>query len=105
VINRSERRSVMATEKNEDIKLSAEPGKGAAGDQQAVQVAQAVGRAVQPAGTRTMPGGDVEENKQVIEDAKASEAESDLKTTDGYVVDDSGRLNNFAVEPEMYVEE
>ncbi|MEL6261035.1 MAG: hypothetical protein AAFO83_08990 [Cyanobacteria bacterium J06607_13] len=95
----------MATEKNKDIKLGAEPGKGAAGNQQAVQVAQPVGEAVQPAGTKTMPGGNVEENEQVIEDAKASEADSDLKTTDGYVVDDSGRLNNFAVEPEMYVEE
>lgn len=43
----------MATEKNKDIKLGAEPGKGAAGNQQAVQVAQPVGEAVQPAGTKT----------------------------------------------------
>ena len=28
-----------------------------------------------------------------------------MSTTDGYVIDESGRLNNFAVEPEMYVED
>ncbi len=95
----------MATNENEDIKTSAEPGKGAAGDQWAVQVSQAVGEAVQPEGTRTMPGGDVEGNKQDIADAEESESDTNLKTTDGYVVDDSGRLNNFAIEPEMYVEE
>ncbi|MBE9060200.1 hypothetical protein IQ256_04235 [cf. Phormidesmis sp. LEGE 11477] len=94
----------MAVNENENIKTSAEPGKGAAGNQQAVQVAQPVGEAVQPEGTKTMPGGDVEGNKQDIASAEASESESDLKTTDGYVVDDSGRLNNFAIEPEMYVE-
>ncbi|WP_228024560.1 hypothetical protein [cf. Phormidesmis sp. LEGE 11477] len=95
---------MMAVNENENIKTSAEPGKGAAGNQQAVQVAQPVGEAVQPEGTKTMPGGDVEGNKQDIASAEASESESDLKTTDGYVVDDSGRLNNFAIEPEMYVE-
>ncbi|MEM6597190.1 MAG: hypothetical protein AAF810_10185 [Cyanobacteria bacterium P01_D01_bin.36] len=94
----------MATEQNENIKLGAEPGKGAAGDQQAVQVAQPVGDAVQPPGTKSFPGGTPEEDAQDIAAAKASEADSDLKTTDGYVVDDSGRLNNFAVEPEMYIE-
>ncbi|EDX84059.1 hypothetical protein S7335_1756 [Synechococcus sp. PCC 7335] len=94
----------MAANENENIKTSAEPGKGAAGDQWAVQVSQPVGDAVQPEGTKSMPGGDVEGNKQDIANAEASEADSDLKTTDGYVVDDSGRLNNFAIEPEMYVE-
>ncbi|MGB3298787.1 MAG: hypothetical protein WBA76_11000 [Phormidesmis sp.] len=95
----------MATEQNKDIELEAEPGKGAAGDQWAVQTAQPVGDAVQPEGTRTMPGGDVEQNEQDIEAARESEKDSDLKTTDGYVIDDSGRMNNFAIEPEMYVEE
>ncbi len=99
----------MATEQtnnnSDPIKKGAEPGKGAAGDQWAVQTAQPVGDAVQPEGTRTMPGGDVEQAKDDIAAAKAEEADSDLKTTDGYVVDDSGRLNNFAIEPEMYVEE
>lgn len=99
----------MATEQTKNnsdpIKTGAEPGKGAAGDQWAVQVAQPVGKAVQPEGTRTMPGGDVEQARDDIAMAKAEEAGSDLKTTDGYVVDDSGRLNNFAIEPEMYIEE
>ncbi|MGB3296228.1 MAG: hypothetical protein WBB01_24850 [Phormidesmis sp.] len=95
----------MATEQNENIKKAAEPGKGAAGDQQAVQLAQPVGEAIQPEGTRTMPGGDVEQAKDDIATAREEETGSDLKTTDGFVVDDSGRLNNFAIEPEMYVEE
>lgn len=95
----------MATEQNENIKKAAEPGKGAAGDQQAVQLAQPVGKAIQPEGTRTMPGGDVDKNKADIAEARKSESDTDMKTTDGYVVDDSGRMNNFAIEPEMYVEE
>lgn len=94
----------MATEHNHKIETSAEPGKGAAGNQQAVQVAQPVGDAVQPEGTKSFPGGTPEEDAADIQAAKESEADSDLKTTDGYVIDDSGRMNNFAVEPEMYVE-
>lgn len=57
-----------------------------------------------PEGTKSFPGGTPEEDSQDIAAAKESEADSDLKTTDGYVIDDSGRMNNFAVEPEMYVE-
>ncbi len=94
----------MATEHNHKIETSAEPGKGAAGNQWAVQTAQPVGDAVQPPGTRVMPGGNPEQDKSDIAAAKESEKDSDLKTTDGYVIDDSGRMNNFAVEPEMYVE-
>ncbi len=95
----------MSNEQNRDIKLDAEPGKGAAGDQWAVQTAQSVGEAIQPKGTRIMPGGDIEEEIETIEAARESEKNSDLKTTDGYVIDDSGQINNFAIEPEMYVEE
>lgn len=95
----------MAEQPNKDVKLGAEPGKGAAGDQWAVQVAQPVGDAVSPPGTRSMPGGQVEENKADIEATRQSEEGSGMTTADGYVIDDSGRLNNFAVEPEMYVEE
>ena len=95
----------MAIEQNENIKLGAEPGKGAAGNQQAVQVAQPVGDAVQPPGTKSFPGGTPEEDKSDIAAAEESEAGTDMNTTDGYVIDDSGRMNNFAVEPEMYVEE
>ncbi len=95
----------MATEQTDNIKKGAEPGKGAAGNQQAVQLAQPVGEAIQPKGTRTMPGGNVAQNEKDIAEARESESDTDMTTTDGYVVDDSGRMNNFAVEPEMYVEE
>jgi hypothetical protein len=30
--------------------------------------------------------------------------EGDLDTTEGYTVDQEGLLNNYAVEPEMYIE-
>lgn len=33
------------------------------------------------------------------------EAEGDLDTTAGYTVDEQGLVNNFAIEPEMYVNE
>ncbi|MGB3510761.1 MAG: hypothetical protein WBA93_16310 [Microcoleaceae cyanobacterium] len=33
------------------------------------------------------------------------EKEGDMDTTKGYSVDREGRLNNFAIEPEMYVNE
>ena len=89
---------------NQNIKKSAEPGKGAAGDQWAVQMAQPVGDAVNPPGTKSMPGGNPEKAHADVQAAQKSEAGTDISTTDGYVVDDSGRLNNFAVEPEMYVE-
>lgn len=95
----------MSTQENSDkIVTEAQPGKGAAGDQWAVQTAQPVGKDIQPTGTRTMPGGDVNQAYEEIARAEQAEAKSDLKTTDGFVVDDSGRLNNFAIEPEMYVE-
>lgn len=32
-------------------------------------------------------------------------SESDLNTTDGYTTDREGLINNFAIEPEMYIEE
>ena len=95
----------MAEKENQDIKLGAEPGKGAAGDQEAVQFAQPVGRAIQPPGTKEMQGGNPEQAETDIKNAEEEESASDMSTTDGFVVDDSGRLNNFAIEPEMYVEE
>lgn len=33
------------------------------------------------------------------------ESEGDLDTTSGYTVDREGLVNNYAIEPEMYVEE
>lgn len=88
----------------QNIKKGAEPGKGSAGDQWAVQTAEAVGPAVNPPDTDPMPGGDVEGNKQDIQAAKESESDTDLDTTEGYTIDASNRMDNFAVEPEMYVE-
>ena len=35
----------------------------------------------------------------------AQEERTGVSTTDGFTIDESGRLNNFAVEPEMYVED
>jgi len=36
--------------------------------------------------------------------AKEEDKEGGFHTTDGYVVDEGGMLNNFAIEPPMYVE-
>lgn len=83
---------------------AAQPGKGAAGDQQAVQLAQPAGAAVHPPGTKAMSGGDPEAAKATVEAVEASEAGTGMSTSGGYVVDSSGRLDNVAVEPEMYVE-
>lgn len=44
-----------------------------------------------------------EQSIKEIEELEAQEAGSGMKTTDGYIIDESGRLDNFAVEPEMYV--
>jgi hypothetical protein len=33
------------------------------------------------------------------------EAEGDLDTTGGYTIDEQGLMNNYAIEPEMYVNE
>lgn len=40
--------------------------------------------------------------KQVPEDQSPS---SDLDTSGGYTVDQEGLVNNYAIEPEMYIEE
>ncbi|MBD2105082.1 hypothetical protein [Leptolyngbya sp. FACHB-261] len=80
-----------------------QPGKGAAGDQWAVQMAQTT--AVNPVDERIPSGVDVEHNEEQVEAAVESEEDSGIKTTDGYVIDESGRLDNYAVEPQMYVEE
>ncbi|MGB5963274.1 MAG: hypothetical protein WBG73_21745 [Coleofasciculaceae cyanobacterium] len=81
----------------------AEPGRGSPGNQIGVQTAQTTAvnppDAVIPANTD--PEQSIEEVKAVDEQEKSSE----MRTTDGYVIDESGRLDNFAVEPEIYVEE
>ncbi len=80
----------------------AQPGKGAAGDQWAVQTAQSTD--VNPSDERIPSGVDVEKNKKQLEAAAAQEGDTDLKTTDGYVITESGQIDNFAVEPPMYYE-
>jgi hypothetical protein len=37
-----------------------------------------------------------------LEAAAAREEDTDLKTTDGYVITESGPVDNFAVEPPIY---
>lgn len=83
---------------------AAQPGKGAAGnDHWAVQTAQPTD--VNPADERIPSGVNVEENIHNLEAAVEAESDTDLKTTDGYVITESGQINNFAVEPPMYYED
>ncbi|PPS45595.1 hypothetical protein [Chroococcidiopsis sp. TS-821] len=82
----------------------AEPGRGAPGDNHyGVQMAQTIDvnppDAVIPANT------DPEESVHQVEALAEQEEGTGLPTTDGYVVDESGRLDNFAVEPPMYYED
>ncbi len=81
----------------------AEPGKGAPGDQIGVQTAQST--AVNPPDMIIPSGADEELNKEQIQAMKEQEKEAGVSTTDGYVIDEAGKMNNFAVEPEMYVED
>lgn len=80
----------------------AEPGKGASGNQWAVQTAQTT--AVNDPEAEIPSNVDVEKNQEQV-DAMAAQEEGKLPTTHGYVVDESGNLNNFPVEPPMRVEE
>ena len=82
---------------------NAEPGKGAPGNQVGVQLAQSVDvndpEAIIPSGA------DPERDMAQVEAMAEQEDGTGMDTTEGYTIDESGRLNNFAVEPEMYVEE
>jgi hypothetical protein len=80
----------------------AEPGRGAPGNQWAVQTAQSTD--VNPADEKIPSNVDVDRNRQQIEDYAAQE-EGTMPTSHGFVIDESGKLDNFAVEPPMYVEE
>ena len=89
---------------NESEKMNKpEFGKGAAGDQWAVQTAQSTD--VNPPDERIPSNVDVELNEKQVEAARKQEEGTDLSTTDGYVITESGQLNNFAVEPPMYYED
>jgi hypothetical protein len=79
----------------------AEPGKGARGSQWAVQTAQST--AVNDPEAQIPSNVDVEENKQQVK-AVAEQEAGKMPTTHGYVIDESGNLNNFPVEPPMQVE-
>lgn len=98
----------MANEDNKKVVTrnnpeDAEAGKGAPGNQVGVQLAQSVNvndpEAVIPSGAN--PERDAEQIKAV----KEQEEGTGMSTTDGYTTDEAGSLNNFAVEPEMYVED
>ncbi|MGF1675216.1 MAG: hypothetical protein ACFCUV_16250 [Rivularia sp. (in: cyanobacteria)] len=81
----------------------AEPGKGAPGNNHsAVQMAQTT--AVNPADAKIPANTPTQESKQQVK-ALEKQEEGTLNTTDGYTIDESGKLDNFAVEPKMYVED
>ncbi|MGF1478643.1 MAG: hypothetical protein ACFB4I_04055 [Cyanophyceae cyanobacterium] len=81
----------------------AEAGKGAPGDQTAVQMAQTT--AVNPPDEKIPSNVDVQKNVAEVQAVDKQEEGTGMTTTDGYRVEESGRLDNFPVEPEMYVEE
>ena len=81
----------------------AEPGRGAPGDNHyGVQTAQTTDvndpHAIIPSGAPT------ELSEKQVDALQEQEEEAGLDTTGGYVIDEAGQLNNFAVEPKMYVE-
>lgn len=80
----------------------AEPGRGALGNQWAVQTAQSTN--VNPDDEKIPSNVDVEKNRQQIADY-AEQEEGTLPTSHGFVIDEAGEIDNFAVEPPMYVEE
>ena len=81
----------------------AEAGKGAPGNQVGVQTAQTT--AVNPPDEKIPSNVDVEENIEQVEAVEEQEEGTGMSTTDGFTIDESGKLDNFAVEPEMYVED
>ena len=83
----------------------AEPGRGAPGNNHyGVQTAQTTAvnapDAIIPSNAPTEL---TEKQLEAFEQQEAEEFEG-ITTTDGYVIDEAGLLNNFAVEPPMYIE-
>lgn len=83
----------------------AEPGRGAPGDEHyGVQTAQTTAvnapDAIIPSNAPTELS---EKQLEAFEQEEEVEGEG-FTTTDGYVIDEAGLLNNFAVEPPMYIE-
>ena len=82
---------------------NAEIGKGEHGNQVGVQMAQTT--AVNPPDMVIPSNAKEDLNREQIHNLESQEAGSGISTTDGYTIDESGRLDNYAVEPEMYVED
>jgi len=61
--------------------------------------------AVNPLDMVIPSGADKELNEEQIENMEEQEAGTGVNTTEGYTTDESGHMDNYAVEPEMYVEE
>lgn len=80
----------------------AEPGKGASGQQWAVQTAQSTN--VNDPDEEIPSGVDVEQNKEQLKEY-AKQEEGTLPTHHGFVVDESGKIDNYPIEPPTYVEE
>lgn len=83
----------------------AEPGRGAPGDNHAgVQTAQTTAvnapDAIIPSNAPTELS---EHQLEAFEEEEEEEGEG-FTTTDGFVTDEAGLLNNFAIEPPMYIE-
>ena len=83
----------------------AEPGRGAPGDNHyGVQTAQTTAvnapDAIIPSNAPTELS---EKQLEAFEQQEEEEIEG-ITTTDGYVIDEAGLINNFAVEPPMYIE-
>ena len=82
----------------------AEPGRGAPGnDHVGVQMSQDP-TLINAPGTIIPGNTDTELNEKQLAAFEAQEEAAGFKTTDGYVEDESGRLDNFPVEPPMYYE-
>jgi hypothetical protein len=81
----------------------ARPGKGAAGDQWAVQTAQTTD--VNPPDAEIPANSPTERNRKQVKALEDQEKGHDMRTTDGYRMDESGRLDNYPVTPPMYTEE
>ena len=95
---------------NEDKKVvaknnpdDAEAGKGAPGNQVGVQLAQSVN--VNDPEAKIPSGADPEQDIEQVKAVDEQEEGTEMSTTDGYKIDESGRLDNYPIEPEMYVED
>ncbi len=80
----------------------AEPGRGAPGSQWAVQTAQTTD--VNPDDAKIPTDADADQNLKEVKAVEEQEAGTGMSTTEGYVIDEAGRLDNYAIEPPIRVE-